>query len=708
MSNNFRVKTLIADNIYATGEMTSDSITTNTIYTDGIYPNHSSDLYVNVSGGIFTVDATNGSLYLGDSAYVIIANNASYCNIGEGSANNVIGYNAAENNFGPNATLNNFGNWDGSVYPTNNFGSLAYYNQFGYTAQYNYFGIDAVQNSFGALDAAATPPNNDFGSNATLNTFGNTAQNNEYGLSVVGSNFFGDGANQNNYGNNATLNKFGESAIENYFGNRGSTATVNYFGVGTDYNYYGDGCITNSFGTNVQTNNFGVDSLNNNFGTSDGSYYGAYTLNTFGNMAPDNRFGDEAVSNSFGSWTGGVVFPINNFGQEASNTFGTNGTNNIGQYSSNDFGNYGSNTFGASASDNTFGQLSTSNRYYSGNAYGQFNFDTIPKVGTAQTVLTTGNQSISGVKTFLTGINVSGIATVSGSAYIYFSGVQSSPALPSNPFIIAGSGNTYVQANLQNRATGTNASADFVITANNGSDTINYLNLGLNNSGYNNTGHSIGSGLDGYLYVNGGNLAIGTQTSGKNIIFHAGGTTLNRKVLEISSTGATFSGYLAINSNTRPTFNGTGILVSGEALNAVTNRLTGDYIAQPVGINILSQSVSSGNYTLKAFIAADIGHTKGVVRMTSTDPNALYAGEVRYFSNGSSATCQASIGTALANGVAWQAYQGHDNYIYDGALSVTGTTTIAISGHKSSAGGTDPVFASGSYLNLIKNNVNGF
>ena len=136
--------------------------------------------------------------------------------------------------------------------------------------------------------------------------------------------------------------------------------------------------------------------------------------------------------------------------------------------------------------------------------------------------------------------------------------------------------------------------------------------------------------------------------------------------------------------------------------------MTGDYTGTTVGKNILSQVIYSGHYTLKAFIVLDVGNTKGVVRMTSTDPNASYAGEVRYFSNGGSATCQGSIGSALANGLSWQAYTAHDNYFYNGTVSVTGTTTIAISGYKSSAGGTDPVFASGSYLNLIKNNVNGF
>ena len=115
----------------------------------------------------------------------------------------------------------------------------------------------------------------------------------------------------------------------------------------------------------------------------------------------------------------------------------------------------------------------------------------------------------------------------------------STPALPliNNPLTVVGSGNSYIQVNIQNRATGTNATADLVITANNGTDTTNYINLGINNSGYNDPAFSNGSGLDGYLFINGGSLDIGTQTPNTNIEFHVGGTTANRSIARIESSG---------------------------------------------------------------------------------------------------------------------------------------------------------------------------
>jgi hypothetical protein len=109
--------------------------------------------------------------------------------------------------------------------------------------------------------------------------------------------------------------------------------------------------------------------------------------------------------------------------------------------------------------------------------------------------------------------------------------------LLNNPLTIVGSGNSYMQLNIQNRATGTFATADLVITANNGTDSTNFINLGINNSGYNDPAFSNGTGLDGYLFINGGNLDIGTQTPGTNVEFHVGGTTSNNSILRVTSSG---------------------------------------------------------------------------------------------------------------------------------------------------------------------------
>ena len=122
-----------------------------------------------------------------------------------------------------------------------------------------------------------------------------------------------------------------------------------------------------------------------------------------------------------------------------------------------------------------------------------------------------------------------------------------------------GSGNTYVQLNIQNRATGLTASSDLVITANNGTDSTNFINLGINNVGYNDPAFTNGTGLDGYLFIDGGNLDIGTRTPGRAIEFHAGGTIAGSTIAIISQSGLNIvSGNLTVNNS--------GVLLSGQAV----------------------------------------------------------------------------------------------------------------------------------------------
>ncbi|HEY9008837.1 MAG TPA: hypothetical protein VIM75_22030 [Ohtaekwangia sp.] len=83
--------------------------------------------------------------------------------------------------------------------------------------------------------------------------------------------------------------------------------------------------------------------------------------------------------------------------------------------------------------------------------------------------------------------------------------------------------NNYLQFNIQNLSTGNNASSDVVATANNGSETTNFVDLGINGGSY--SGGIMGSANDAYLYNIGQNFLIGTGTSAKSLIFMTGGTS---------------------------------------------------------------------------------------------------------------------------------------------------------------------------------------
>ena len=86
---------------------------------------------------------------------------------------------------------------------------------------------------------------------------------------------------------------------------------------------------------------------------------------------------------------------------------------------------------------------------------------------------------------------------------------------------------SYAQMIMQNHSIGNNASTDLVIMNDQGTDTTNYIDIGINSSQYSQAQYGVTSPGDGYLFTQGGNLVIGTQSPNKSIIFHAGGTTVN-------------------------------------------------------------------------------------------------------------------------------------------------------------------------------------
>ena len=92
-----------------------------------------------------------------------------------------------------------------------------------------------------------------------------------------------------------------------------------------------------------------------------------------------------------------------------------------------------------------------------------------------------------------------------------------------NAVVAKGSVNNYFQLNINNQNAGTNASSDIVATADNGNETSNYVDLGINSSV--NTNGVMGNADDAYLYTAGNNLVTGTATPGMAVVFLTGGTT---------------------------------------------------------------------------------------------------------------------------------------------------------------------------------------
>ena len=152
-----------------------------------------------------------------------------------------------------------------------------------------------------------------------------------------------------------------------------------------------------------------------------------------------------------------------------------------------------------------------------------------PPIGNSATIantLTVGNSS---VNTAVNSTSLStGSLTVGPAAGYSFTGIALGE--------FQGSQNTYIEIVAQNANTGNNASTDLVLTADSGNDSINYVDLGINGSGYNQSTYNIGGALDAYLYASNSNIHIGTAANNGSIKFHANGTTSSDLKFVINAT----------------------------------------------------------------------------------------------------------------------------------------------------------------------------
>lgn len=101
-----------------------------------------------------------------------------------------------------------------------------------------------------------------------------------------------------------------------------------------------------------------------------------------------------------------------------------------------------------------------------------------------------------------------------------------------------GSIDNYLQINVQNRSAGGNASSDLVATANNGSETTNYIDMGINGGGFTNTSLPMVSGPNNaYLYSTGNDFVLGNATAAKALRLFTGGMALTNERMRIDGNG---------------------------------------------------------------------------------------------------------------------------------------------------------------------------
>lgn len=158
-----------------------------------------------------------------------------------------------------------------------------------------------------------------------------------------------------------------------------------------------------------------------------------------------------------------------------------------------------------------------------------------------------------------------------------------------NAIVGKGSINSYLQLNIKNNSAGTAASSDVVATANNGSETTNYIDMGINSSG--NTSNIFGGANDAYLYNVGQNLLVGTSTSGKSLVLMTGGSVQStNERMRIDGTGRVGIG------NNSPT---STLHVTGSVAMAITTK-TANYTATASDYTIVCNNTGAITISLPA------------------------------------------------------------------------------------------------------------
>jgi hypothetical protein len=243
----------------------------------------------------------------------------------------------------------------------------------------------------------------------------------------------------------------------------------------------------------------------------------------------------------------------------------------------------------------------------------------------------------------------------------------------------------YAGINIQNINSGQNSSADYYITADNGSSTEGYLDLGLAGSTYNYPEFNLIKPNDGYLIVSGntatnrGNLIIGTVLS-DDIIFAVHGINTENEVMRINSANT-----VVIKSNIPSTSNATGSLQVQGGI-GVTGNVSASRIIFPDN-TIQTTAASSSDYTAAAFATAN-----GAFAAANTaDQRAVTSGSYANsaFGGANSASSYANGAFATANGAFAAANSKFNSSggTISGSVTVTGSITgnVSIATNSSSA-----------------------
>jgi len=174
------------------------------------------------------------------------------------------------------------------------------------------------------------------------------------------------------------------------------------------------------------------------------------------------------------------------------------------------------------------------------------------------------------------------------------------------PNVIAqftGNSGVYTQVNTEN--INPSGSGDFVATADDGTDTDHYVDLGINGSTYSDPAYTALKAHDGYLYIassgtNKGNLAIGTTNATGKVNFLVGGLLTQNIVGYVDSSGIWSPGINSV------------VSANAASANSVINTRVSANVAT------LRGEITSNVATLRGEISSNVSTLNGSITTNNT------------------------------------------------------------------------------------------
>jgi len=295
------------------------------------------------------------------------------------------------------------------------------------------------------------------------------------------------------------------------------------------------------------------------------------------------------------------------------------------------------------------------------------------------------------------------------SGHGHFGNAFSDYEFPNASIQVDANEDTYIQVVAKNHSGGISASSDFVATNNIGDDTQNYIDMGIVSSNYSDVLWPILAANDGYVYINGGNLRIGTDTATKDIKFFTGGTLEENIRATISDTGLEVVGDVSATSFTGDV---TGN-VSGNAGTVTNGVYTNGSYANPSWITSLAYSkitdvptIYSSAYVGTTSIAFNRASAAQSLTGVSIDGNAGTATKLAATKNINGVAFDGSLdivvtaagstltGTSLASNILSSSLTSVGTLTN---LTVTNTISGSVTGNAGTV--TNGVYTNGSYAN---------